>query len=119
MLTRAAESWPASCPGAAGAAGSGGKSRRAAQGRTPAAEPPIEAEPVRALAGLARAAAKEQGVPVYVSFHDATLRQIAASPSSTLAELSDINGVGEIKLTATASRSWAFSEKTHDLRTEG
>jgi len=44
------------------------------------------------------AAAKEQGVPAYVIFHDATLRQIAARSPSTLAELSDVNGVGEAKL---------------------
>ncbi|MDQ3760124.1 MAG: DNA helicase RecQ [Actinomycetota bacterium] len=44
------------------------------------------------------AAAKEQGVPAYVIFHDATLRQIATESPSTLAELSMISGVGETKL---------------------
>lgn len=44
------------------------------------------------------AVAKEQGVPAYVIFHDATLRQIAAERPSTLAELSTISGVGETKL---------------------
>jgi ATP-dependent DNA helicase RecQ len=33
-----------------------------------------------------------------VIFHDATLRQIAASPPSSLAELANVNGVGETKL---------------------
>jgi ATP-dependent DNA helicase RecQ len=33
-----------------------------------------------------------------VIFHDATLRQIAAQPPSTLAELAAVNGVGESKL---------------------
>jgi ATP-dependent DNA helicase RecQ len=42
--------------------------------------------------------AKEQGVPAYVVFHDATLRQIAAQAPSTLGELSGISGVGEAKL---------------------
>ena len=42
--------------------------------------------------------AKEQGVPAYVVFHDATLRQIAAVAPATLAELSQISGVGEAKL---------------------
>jgi ATP-dependent DNA helicase RecQ len=42
--------------------------------------------------------AKEQGVPAYVVFHDATLRQIAAVGPTTLAELSQISGVGEAKL---------------------
>jgi ATP-dependent DNA helicase RecQ len=44
------------------------------------------------------AAAKEQGVPAYVIFHDSTLRLIAASPPSTLDELAAVNGVGETKL---------------------
>ena len=42
--------------------------------------------------------AREQGMPAYVIFHDATLRQIAASSPSTLDELSGITGVGEAKL---------------------
>ncbi len=44
------------------------------------------------------AAAKEQGMPAYVIFHDATLRQIAARSPSTLTELSTVNGVGDAKL---------------------
>jgi ATP-dependent DNA helicase RecQ len=44
------------------------------------------------------AAAREQGVPAYVIFHDATLRQIAAQPPSSLTELAGISGVGEAKL---------------------
>jgi ATP-dependent DNA helicase RecQ len=44
------------------------------------------------------AAAKEQGVPAYVIFHDATLRQIAAARPADLAALSAISGVGETKL---------------------
>src|SRR5580693_5616599 len=43
-------------------------------------------------------AAKEQGVPAYVIFHDATLRQIATQAPSTLAALSAVSGVGEAKL---------------------
>jgi ATP-dependent DNA helicase RecQ len=38
-------------------------------------------------------------MPPYVIFHDATLREIAAAPPSTLAELATVNGVGETKLT--------------------
>jgi ATP-dependent DNA helicase RecQ len=44
------------------------------------------------------ATAKEQGVPAYVIFHDATLRQIATELPGTLAELGTISGVGENKL---------------------
>jgi ATP-dependent DNA helicase RecQ len=42
--------------------------------------------------------AKEQAVPPYIIFNDATLRQIATSQPATLDELSAINGVGENKL---------------------
>ena len=44
------------------------------------------------------ATAKEQGVPAYVIFHDATLRQIAIESPSTLAGLGTVSGVGENKL---------------------
>jgi ATP-dependent DNA helicase RecQ len=50
------------------------------------------------LRGWRAAAAREQGVPAYVIFHDATLRQIAAQAPATLAELATVNGVGEAKL---------------------
>ena len=81
---------------AGGAAGTGeaGRSRRPAQADlAPEAEPWFER-----LRAWRAAAAKEQGVPAYVIFHDATLRQIASSPPSTLAELAGVNGVGETKL---------------------
>jgi ATP-dependent DNA helicase RecQ len=44
------------------------------------------------------ATAKEQSVPAYVVFHDATLRQIAAQAPTTLDALGTINGIGESKL---------------------
>ena len=43
-------------------------------------------------------AAKEQGVPAYVVFHDATLRDIATRRPATLAELGTISGIGSTKL---------------------
>ncbi|MFD9040338.1 DNA helicase RecQ [Streptomyces bottropensis] len=42
--------------------------------------------------------AREQGVPAYVIFHDATLREIAATAPSSVAELGTISGIGEKKL---------------------
>ncbi|WP_280416922.1 DNA helicase RecQ [Nocardia carnea] len=42
--------------------------------------------------------AKEQGVPAYVVFHDATLREIAARKPGDLAALGEVSGVGESKL---------------------
>jgi ATP-dependent DNA helicase RecQ len=44
------------------------------------------------------ATAKEQGVPAYVIFHDATLREIAVGAPATMSELGAVNGVGENKL---------------------
>jgi ATP-dependent DNA helicase RecQ len=51
-----------------------------------------------ALRETRRALAAEAGVPPYVIFHDSTLREIAAAKPSSLAELSEINGVGRAKL---------------------
>ena len=73
--------------------------RRAAAAAAAVADLPEEAagvfERLRAWRG---ATAKEQGVPAYVIFHDATLRQIAAQSPATLAELGTISGIGENKL---------------------
>ncbi|WP_210035926.1 DNA helicase RecQ [Pseudonocardia parietis] len=44
-------------------------------------------------------AAKEQGVPAYVIFHDATLREIASRSPADRAALGTISGIGEGKLT--------------------
>ncbi|MEO3790965.1 DNA helicase RecQ [Nonomuraea sp. B10E15] len=64
-----------------------------------AAELPEAAAPVfERLRAWRAATAKEQGVPAYVIFHDATLREIATRSPSSLAELSQVNGVGENKL---------------------
>jgi len=43
------------------------------------------------------ATAKAQGVPAYVVFHDATLREIATRIPTTLDELSTVSGVGVAK----------------------
>jgi ATP-dependent DNA helicase RecQ len=51
-----------------------------------------------ALRAWRTATAKEQGVPPYVIFHDATLRQIATSVPTSLVALADVNGVGQAKL---------------------
>ncbi|MFF0144777.1 ATP-dependent DNA helicase RecQ [Amycolatopsis sulphurea] len=65
----------------------------------PAAELPTEAAPVfERLRSWRAATAKEQGVPAYVIFHDATLRQIATERPGSLSELGTVNGVGENKL---------------------
>jgi ATP-dependent DNA helicase RecQ len=71
------------------------RSRKAA----PAADLPEEAVPVfERLRAWRATTAKEQGVPAYVIFHDATLREIATVMPSSLTELSRVSGVGENKL---------------------
>jgi ATP-dependent DNA helicase RecQ len=42
--------------------------------------------------------AKEQGVPAYVVFNDATMREIAMKEPATLEELGQVSGIGENKL---------------------
>jgi ATP-dependent DNA helicase RecQ len=62
------------------------------------------------------AVAKEQGMPAYVIFHDAALRQIAMQLPSTLAELATVNGVGETKL---ARYGQQILDLLHDLKVRG
>ncbi|GAB3492165.1 DNA helicase RecQ [Amycolatopsis cihanbeyliensis] len=78
----------------AGASGTT-KSRKAA----PAELPEHAAGAFEKLRAWRAATAKEQGVPAYVIFHDATLRQIATEAPGTLAELGAVSGVGDSKLT--------------------
>ena len=96
---------PSPSPASAPAARGGRRARASAAGPSRGkaadvvAELPPEAEALfERLRAWRAGVAKEQGMPAYVIFHDATLRQIAASPPSTLAGLSAINGVGETKL---------------------
>ncbi|PNE42815.1 MULTISPECIES: DNA helicase RecQ [Streptomyces] len=70
-----------------------------AKGKRAPVDLPEEALPVfEALRGWRGRTAKEQGVPAYVIFHDATLREIAVTRPTSIAELGTINGVGENKL---------------------
>ncbi|WP_084486006.1 DNA helicase RecQ [Humibacter albus] len=63
------------------------------------AELPDVAHPLfEALRTWRAAQAKEQGVPAYIVFGDATLRGVASSRPSTLDELAQISGVGAKKL---------------------
>ena len=66
-----------------------------------AATVPVEAAPLfERLREWRAGVAREQSVPAYIIFGDATLRGIALSKPQTLAELGDISGVGEKKLEA-------------------
>ncbi|WP_066956956.1 DNA helicase RecQ [Streptomyces lushanensis] len=75
------------------------RAEKAGKSRAVPVDLPEEAVPVfESLRAWRAATAKEQGVPAYVVFHDATLREIALLAPSTLAELGTVNGVGENKL---------------------
>ncbi|MFI6522169.1 DNA helicase RecQ [Spirillospora sp. NPDC050679] len=75
------------------------KAARAARERKAPVDMPAEAAPLfERLRSWRGATAKEQGVPAYVIFHDATLREIATARPASLAELGSISGIGENKL---------------------
>ncbi|GAA2624654.1 DNA helicase RecQ [Streptomyces axinellae] len=90
------ETAPAKAEGAGRAERSGRGGGKAAAA---AADLPEEAKPLfEALRAWRGEQAREQGVPAYVVFHDATLREIATLRPGTLGELGGIGGVGEKKL---------------------
>jgi ATP-dependent DNA helicase RecQ len=57
-----------------------------------------------ALRALRREIAQEANVPPYVVFHDAVLRDMAASKPMSLADLAAISGVGTRKRDAYGDR---------------
>jgi ATP-dependent DNA helicase RecQ len=74
------------------------KPTRAAKSKA-GAELPIEARPLfERLREWRAGVAREQGVPAYIVFGDATLRGIALTKPSSLEQLGTISGVGEKKL---------------------
>lgn len=66
-----------------------------ASGTNPVGNPLFEA-----LRALRRDLAAEAGIPPYVIFHDATLREMALARPANLAQLGEIGGVGTRKLAA-------------------
>ncbi|HET7313985.1 DNA helicase RecQ [Salinisphaera sp.] len=72
------------------------RARRAIKKELPPIE--IEDEPLwEALRALRLDLAREQDVPPYVIFHDATLREMLARRPTNIAELAEVPGVGEKK----------------------
>lgn len=69
-------------------------SRSSAHAELASADVPI----FEALRAWRSAEASEQGVPAYIVFGDATLRELAAARPSTIAELDGITGIGQKKL---------------------
>ncbi|MFG2874147.1 DNA helicase RecQ [Streptomyces sp. NPDC048337] len=75
------------------------RSRSGRASRVPVDLPAAAVPVFEALRAWRAATAREQGVPAYVVFHDATLREIATSLPTTAEELATVGGVGEAKLT--------------------
>ncbi|MGW4756382.1 DNA helicase RecQ [Streptomyces chartreusis] len=85
---------PATSRSGSGSGGRGEKKAKAA-----AAELPQELVPAfEALRAWRAEQAREQGVPAYVIFHDATLREIVTVWPASVRELGSVSGVGEKKL---------------------
>ncbi|OQR60124.1 DNA helicase RecQ [Streptomyces maremycinicus] len=83
----------------AAAKGSGSSSSGRGKAKAAAAELPEELVPAfEALRAWRAEQAREQGVPAYVIFHDATLREIATAWPTSVKQLGGISGVGEKKL---------------------
>ncbi|MFK4872752.1 DNA helicase RecQ [Novosphingobium sp. ZW T3_23] len=76
------------------------KKRRGGRGAADSGANPVGDPLFDALRALRRDLAQEAGVPPYVVFHDATLREMAAARPSSLAELGEIGGIGARKLEA-------------------
>jgi ATP-dependent DNA helicase RecQ len=81
------------------AAARGGGSRGEKKAKAAAVDLPAELAPVfEALREWRTSLAKEQGVPPYVIFHNATLQEIATVRPGSMEELGRIGGLGEKKL---------------------
>lgn len=93
-----AQSRVAKSPSAPGA--SGERRRRRAATNSPGVDPdlPIDEALFTRLRELRRDLARQQGVPPYVVFGDAALRQMAQSLPTTADAFLAINGVGQTKL---------------------
>ena len=74
------------------------KSTRAKSRQTDLAIAPHEEALWQALRELRAQLARDQGVPAYVIFHDATLLQMLRDRPQTLTELGAVSGVGAAKL---------------------
>jgi ATP-dependent DNA helicase RecQ len=86
---------------------------RASRTAAPAADLPPGAEPAfERLRAWRAAVAKEQKLPAYVIFHDATLRAIATLGPTTLEQLGTVSGVGQNKLAK-------FGQQVLDALAEG
>lgn len=71
---------------------------KARRGKSAPLSAPVEDGLFEALRTLRKRIADEQGVPPYIVFSDATLRELAARRPATMAAFRQISGVGDVKL---------------------
>ena len=99
-----------------------GKSRKAQSGKAAKATAPrgafasVADEALwESLRALRLALAREQGVPPYVVFHDATLAEMVSHRPASLEELGELSGVGARKLANYGERFLACIRGTGEL----
>ncbi|MEF2977172.1 DNA helicase RecQ [Subtercola sp. YIM 133946] len=86
-------------PERASGAGSAGGGSRSSRAKSAAADLPDDAVALfEALRAWRSATAKVMGVPAYVIFHDATLREIAMRRPAAISDLDGLSGIGQKKL---------------------
>jgi ATP-dependent DNA helicase RecQ len=90
-IAAAVKSKPARSPGTAGAG-------KASSTNGSGISAPADSELFERLRALRKRLADEHGLPPYVVFHDATLREMAARRPLTLDEFAKLPGVGQAKL---------------------
>jgi ATP-dependent DNA helicase RecQ len=76
-----------------------GRASATPRSKAPQSDLPVAAQPIfEALRSWRAGIARSHGVPAYVIFHDASLREIALARPDSLEALSHVNGVGARKL---------------------
>ena len=76
-----------------------GRAGATPRSKAPQSDLPLAAQPIfEALRSWRAGIARSHGVPAYVIFHDASLREIALARPDSLESLSHVNGVGTKKL---------------------
>lgn len=76
-----------------------GRASATPRSKAPQSDLPLAAQPIfEALRNWRAGIARSHGVPAYVIFHDASLREIALARPDSLDALSHVNGVGARKL---------------------
>ncbi|HEY5426069.1 MAG TPA: DNA helicase RecQ [Candidatus Tumulicola sp.] len=75
-----------------------GRKKAARADAADAADVPFESDLFEHLRSLRKRLAQDQGVPPYVVFSDATLRELASGKPATLAAFRNVSGVGDVKL---------------------